>query len=41
MTMSVNVVFSDRERVHADHLQGTNEIQEKKQFSWEKQRQDD
>ena len=31
-----NVVFNDRERIHADRLQGTDEIQEKKQFSWEK-----
>ena len=34
-----NVVFDDRERVHADRLQGTDEIQEKKKISWEKQTQ--
>ena len=32
-------MINDRERVHADRLQGTDEIQEKKQFSWEKQTQ--
>ena len=39
--MTINVVFNDRVRLHADHLQGAYEIQDerKKQFSWEKQTQ--
>ena len=34
-----NVVFNDRVRLHADRLQGIDEIQDEEQFSWEKQTQ--